>query len=273
MRTVRAFVAGATLLLLVSAAVPAQGASGTQTITVPLSNPNGQVTLVASLLQGGFRVEGYDGKEVVVEVTPEHGRSEPDRSGGMKRIPNTSVGLTVEEEDNVVSVRGQWNGDIDVVVIKVPRRASMKISCVNGGDIDVRGVEGELELQNTNGGISALDVSGEVVAHTTNGDVKVTFDKINPGKAMSFVTFNGDVDVTFPPGLKADLRLSTARGEILTDFDFQAKPRKPVVETQREGGRYHVKLDQDVEATIGGGGAEMHFKTWNGDIFIRKTGS
>jgi len=273
MKIFRAVIA-ATLLCIASTAItPAQSESNARRVTVPLSNPGGPVTLEASLLSGGIRVEGHDADQVIVEMATDDVEDEDSRTEGMRRIPNTSLGLTVEMEDNVVTVRGQWNSNINSILIKVPRRTSMQVSCVNDGDISVKGVEGALELQNTNGGISALNIQGEVVAHTTNGDVTVTFDKIVPGKAMSFVTFNGDVDVTFPAGFKADIRVSTGNGEIYTDFDFEVKPQKPAVEAQREGGRYHVQLDQDVKASIGGGGPEMHFKTWNGDVYIRKGGS
>lgn len=272
MRTLSALSIGFLLFGFVPAAAAAQDDTGVQRVEVPLTNPGQPVRLEVSLMSGGLRVEGTDQTQVVVEARRAPDRNAPSEVGGMKRIPGSGLGLTVEEEDNVVSVEGAWNAELSSVVIKVPRKTSMKLSCVNGGDIEVKGVEGELELQNTNGGISALNVSGEVVAHTTNGDVKVTFDRIDPGKAMSFVTFNGDVDVTFPPGLKSDIRVSTERGEIYTDFDFQAKPQKAKIESKRQGGKFQVSLDQDVRATIGGGGPEMYFKTWSGDVYIRRSG-
>jgi DUF4097 and DUF4098 domain-containing protein YvlB len=64
----------------------------------------------------------------------------------------------------------------------------------------------------------ATDISGSAVASTTNGNVRCTFAEVAPGKAMSFSSFNGDVDVTFPASLAADLRIDAGRGEILTDF-------------------------------------------------------
>jgi hypothetical protein len=262
-----------TFALLAMFVLPAaaQSGDGVHRVTVPLTSPDRPVMLHASLLSGGIRVEGYDGKEVVVEVDAEGENHREGTSGGMRRIPNTSLGLTVEEEDNVVGVRGSWSDGIQEIHIKVPRGTSMRLSCVNNGDISVSGVQGELELKNVNGEITATDIDGWVVAHTTNGDVKVTFGRIQEDKAMSFVTFNGDVDVSFPRGLKADLRVNAGRGEIFTDFEFQVKPQKPQIENEREGGRYRVRLESEVKATIGGGGPEMYFKTWQGDVFIRES--
>ena len=90
---------------------------------------------------------------------------------------------------------------------------------------------------------------------------------------MSFVTFNGHVDVTFPESLKADLRIKADNGEIFTDFDFRVLETEPQVQREREGDRYRVRLDHEVRATIGGGGQEIYFKTWGGNIYIRKPGT
>lgn len=191
----------------------------------------------------------------------------------MRRIPNTSLGLTVEEEGNHVRISSDVSSRAQQILLRVPHRTSMELRTVNGGDISVADIEGELDLQNTNGAITATGIRGWVVAHTTNGEIRVTFDRIQADKAMSFVTFNGDVDVTFPASLKADLRMKTDRGDIFTDFEFRLRQDGPQVQHEREGGRYRVRLDQEVRATVGGGGQEIYFKTWQGSIYIRKSGA
>lgn len=263
-------------ILLLAALTPgpaAQDETGIQRLTVPLTNPGRPVTLTVSLISGGISVEGYDGSEIEIEMSagppPDNGR----RSKGMRRIPNASLGLTVEEEDNLVRISSDVSARSQQLRLKVPRRTSMELRTVNRGDISVGEIEGELDLQNTNGAITATGIRGWVVAHTTNGDVRVTFDRIQADKPMSFVTFNGDVDITFPGGLKADLRLKTDRGEIFTDFEFRLQEDGPQVRQEREGGRYRVRLDQEVRATIGGGGQEIYFKTWQGSIYVRKSGA
>jgi hypothetical protein len=45
----------------------------------------------------------------------------------------------------------------------------------------------------------------------------------------------------------------------------------PVVEDGRpHGGKYRVKVDKTTVGTINGGGPDMEFKTFNGNIYIRK---
>ena len=45
--------------------------------------------------------------------------------------------------------------------------------------------------------------------------------------------------------------------------------QKPVVDKNASGGSYKVKVEQWVNSKINGGGPEMLFKTFNGDIIIR----
>ena len=76
-----------------------------------------------------------------------------------------------------------------------------------------------------NGSVMLTDVAGAAVVHSTNGEVKVTLRQVTPQKPMSFTSFNGDVDVTLPPNTKANLKMRTDHGEVLTDFDVQIQQR------------------------------------------------
>jgi len=241
---------------------------------VPLSNPGQPVKLYAEVLYGSITVRAQQIQEVVVVARARTTRVNEDQTkNGMMRIPNTAMGLTVEEKDNTVMVStDSINRSMDLE-ITVPVRTSVHLETTNNGDLLVEGVQGELELENTNGSITATGVSGSLVADTTNGRVLVSFVEIDPDAPMSFVTFNGSVDVTFPAGLKADLRINSGRGDIYTDFDVQVEPREPVVDRSEGSGRYRVRVEGDVHATVGGGGPQMQFKTYNGDVYIRRAGS
>jgi hypothetical protein len=239
---------------------------------VPLTDENRPVTLRASLPSGSIIVHGAETSEILIVVSADGGREPEALQGGMKRIPNTSMGLTVREHGNVVVMGGSWEDASRTLRVTVPRRTSMKLSCVKICVIEVAGVEGELELNNSDGPITAREIRGSVIANSFGGNVTVSFDRIDPDKAMSFVAFDGDVDVTFPPDLRADLRMSSSQGKIYTDFDLTMAPPQIRAETDRSEGTHRVKLEQEVVATTGGGGPELLFKTWYGDIRIRRAG-
>lgn len=246
---------------------------GAERVTIPFSNPSRPGKVKVGLINGGIMVRGYSGNEVVIESRPK-GSDERKRrrnSRGMWVIPNTSMGFTVEEDDNVMEISGRGNSNMNLF-IDVPINTALQLSCVNGGDIDVEKINGEIEANNTNGGISITDVSGVVLANTTNGDVIVSFNDVTPRKSMSFITLNGKVDVTFPDGIKADLKLKSHNGSIYSDFEIDLhRTMRKVEESSSDRGRgYRVRLEGAMYGQLNGGGPEIHFSTQNGNIYIRK---
>ena len=125
-----------------------------------------------------------------------------------------------------------------------------------------------------NGPITLTDVAGSVVAHSMNGRVVATMLQVTNQKPMAFTSMNGSVDVTLPSSAKANLRLRSDRGDIYTDFDVQLQPqvaKTPTVQDSRtRGGRFRLEVDNSISGTINGGGAEIKFQNFNGNIYIRK---
>jgi len=247
-------------------------------ITVPFSDPSRPHTLKVGLINGGITVKGYDGKEAVIESRgssdgeDRHRGRAPRGADGMKRITNTSMGLTAEEEDNVLTI-GAHPGRNVSLVIQVPVNTSLKLSCINDGDIVVDNISGEIEVNNTNGGVKLTNVSGSVIAHALNQNVVAKLNQVTPNKSMSFSSLNGDIDVTFPADTKARVKLKTDNGDIYTDFDIRldAGGQKPVIEDGRANhGKYRVRVDHAMYGTINGGGPEFQFQTFNGNVYIRK---
>jgi DUF4097 and DUF4098 domain-containing protein YvlB len=243
-------------------------------ITVPFRDASGPKTLKVSLQNGSVTVRGYDGKDAIIDTSghvssrQRHPSSVPE---GMHRIDNDSMGLDVTEENNVISVVGQ-NSSAHLT-IQVPVQTSLVLRSVNGGAIVVENISGSIDANHTNGGITITNVSGSVLANTTNGKVTVALNKVSPDKAMSFTSFNGTVDVTLPPDVKANVMMKTNNGEIWSDFDIKltAGGKPPVVEDGRStNGKYKVRLDRAMYGTINGGGPEMQFVTYNGSILIHK---
>jgi hypothetical protein len=244
-------------------------------VRIQLSRPSEPCVVECALVYGGIVIEAYDGNEVVVEARPRAEKeSNSDRNrGGLKKISVASASLTLEEKDNRVTIgNSSWAKGTDIRV-QVPVRTSLELTCVNDGDIRVQGVSGYLELQNVNGKVTALEVSGAVVAATTNGDVTVELKAVESGKPMSFVTFNGDVNVTLPPTTKATIKMETGQGDAYTDFEIEKSARKAkrIEENTRDkDGAYRVRLEEAFYGDLNGGGPEFSFRTFNGDIYIRK---
>jgi DUF4097 and DUF4098 domain-containing protein YvlB len=244
-------------------------------IVVPVSDPSRPAQVRAHLVSGSISVKAYDGKDVIVETRAHAGdgdEEKPERQGNLRRIPMASAGFTVESDNNQIRISASPMRAVDLV-LTVPVHTSLSLHTVNGGDISVSGVDGELDVNDVNGSVTLKNVSGSVVAHALNGRVLATLTRVDPQKAMAFSSLNGDIDVTFPPDIKATLSMRTDNGEVYSDFDIQlqATAPQPTVEDGRgRGGKYVVKMERTVRGNINGGGQDIQFKNFNGNIYIRK---
>ena len=272
----RVCLAFASVALCIAVGVQGQDAPGDK-LTVPFSDPTRPGTVRIGLINGGITVKGYSGREVIIEARSDEGDRDRDNDrqavrGGLRRIPNRSSGLTVEEDDNVMKVGTSSHNRTTNVVLQVPVQTSLKLSCTNDGDINVDGVTGDVEANNTNGAVRLTNVSGSVVAHAFNDDLTVSMVRVDPQKPMSFSSFNGDIDVTLPSTIKATVKMQTEMGEIYSDFDMQIQPvaTQRVEDARSSRGRYQIRLEKVLSGAINGGGPEISLKNYNGDIRIRK---
>jgi DUF4097 and DUF4098 domain-containing protein YvlB len=244
-------------------------------IVVTLSDPSRPALVKAGLIAGGITVKGYDGKEIIVEAHARNRDDSDEDRPGPKRLVIGTTGLNVEEDNNQVNIGTEsYQRPIDLT-IQVPVHTSLHLRAINDGDIMVSGVDGEFDVDDINGSVTMMNIAGSAVAHALNGKLTATFTKVNQ-KPMAFSSLNGDIDVTFPADLKANVSLRSDRGDVFSDFDvnMQGPTSQPVVEDGRKnGGKYKVKIDKTVRGTINGGGAEMQFTNFNGQIYIRKAGA
>jgi len=245
-------------------------------VTVPLSNPSQPATVRVRLLSGSINVTTGAANQVVVEVTggSSSGRRRgPEPPAGMHRIEGGGGGIDAEEDHNTVTISGSMSRNNGNYNIQVPPNCSLKLSSVNGGEIQVTGVNGTIEASNTNGSVTLKNVSGPVVAHTLNGPITATLDRVASDKPMSFTSLNGKIDVSLPSDTKARMRLKTDNGEVYSDFDVKLEPdaAKPIVEDARgQGGKYRIRMERGIYGSINGGGPEFRFETMNGNILIHK---
>lgn len=250
-------------------------------LTVPFRDGSMPRQLVVDGMVGSIEITGYNGQEAIVESTggrpaARKNAKETPIPAGMRRIGGASVGLNVTEENNVVHVStGPWVGRADLK-IQVPTQTSVRVNTITGQQIRIENVNGEIEVQSGHGDVNVLNVSGSVVANSMNGKVTVSMNAVSPGKPMSFSSMSGDIDVTLPAALKANLKMKTEQGDIFTDFDAQVTPQTSTTtkseEKTKNGSKSVVRwrVDRTTDATINGGGQEIQFTSFRGNILIHK---
>ena len=275
MKTIRNLLTTFVILLLAGIVVNSQEVNREE-LTIPLSKPGEPGKLECGLVNGSIKVTGYSGNEVHVIATQPMKKikvsdeSDDPEKAGMKKITATSFSLSAEENDNVVDIGSDsWKSAINME-IKVPMNFSLDLGTVNNGDITVENVEGTLEVTNVNGNVTITNVSGSVVTNTVNGFVKVIMNRIDADTPMSFTSFNGDVDVTLPSSVKATAKMKTSNGDIYTDFEVDFEQKKTKVDESGEDNVYKVSVDEYVYGKLNGGGPEFVFKSYSGDIYLRK---
>jgi DUF4097 and DUF4098 domain-containing protein YvlB len=249
----------------------------TDRTTVPFSDPSKPGLVEASVHNGAITVKGYNGKEVIIEAKLRGEKIQErekvsEKAKGMHRISAVRTGLVVEEQDNVMEVNvSAYDTTVDLT-IQVPFKTSLTLSSHENGDILVENVTGEIEVSNYEGNVTLKKISGSAVANSYDGEILATFDQVDPGKPMSFSSYDGDIDVTFPASLKASVKMKTQEGEIYSDFQIDIKRDQQKVQDERkEGGKYRISFGEFIYGNINGGGSEFQFVSYDGDIYIRKS--
>lgn len=188
--------------------------------TIKFSDPGKPGTVKISLGRGELQVQGADTTEVTVRADAKAVTSKPRKDN--LRVLSAAASYTLQEKDNVVKLDaaahdwGRGNGDFKLTV---PRNTTVIVQNAWGGDITCAGISGDLEINCMHGEIRLDDVSGGAVVSTMNGEIRANIRELREGKPLSFTSMNGEVVLRVAPDAKANVRLRTQNGTVLTDFE------------------------------------------------------
>ena len=187
------------------------------------SDPSQPGTVKVHLGRGDLVVEAADTAEITVKTEASPEPSKPRKDG--LRVISTAAGFVFKESNNVVTLdattseSGRSKASFHLTV---PRNATLIVQNAWGGEIHCRGLAGDIEINSMQGRIRLDDVSGGVVAGTMNGEIQASIRALQEGKPLSFTSMNGEVLLRVPSDAKANVRLRTQNGSVLTDFEESA---------------------------------------------------
>lgn len=199
-------------------------AADDNTTSVKFSDPSKPGTLKVNVGRGEIQIAGTDTNEVSVRSDSKPITGKP-RKDGLRVISSSAAGFSLTEKDNVVTIDsaahdwGRGNADFKVTV---PRNTSVIVQNAWGGDFKCTGINGDLEISSMHGEIRLEDMGGGVVVSTMNGEIRASMRQLQEGKPLSFTSMNGEIVVRVPESAKANVRLRTQNGSVLTDFDDSA---------------------------------------------------
>ena len=124
------------------------------------------------------------------------------------------------------------------------------------GDLHIEQVHGAVQANAASGDVTVLGIAGTVSANTASGDVSVELTRIEGGGDMKFSSASGDVTVKAPALLNAQVEMSTASGDIKTDFPL-------TVEDQEHHGK-------KAYGQLGAGALKLKISTASGDVRLVK---
>lgn len=212
--------------------------------SLKFSQPDQPGTVKVRLDRGTLIVRGADVPEVSVKSDTAPATPKPRRDG--MRVLTSSSSFSFTEKDNVITLDAQGDNTAGKSVrfeLTVPRQTSVVVQNSWGGEIRCSDLGGDIEVNNMNGTIRLENVSGGVVASTMNGEIHASVRELREGKPLSFQSMNGEIIVRLAADAKANVRVRTQNGSVLTDFDEAAL----ITKTESAGGigtsRTHVVVN------------------------------
>ncbi len=255
---------------LLAVVVPAVAQQDPQILTIPLSRPGEPVFVEIEIQSARIEVTGESRDDVVFEVVVEDGERRIITPSGTQMLKSGAYSLEVEEDDNRIEFDTDWRANKVSVHARVPRRANLTLSTIHDGQIIVNDIEGNLELTNVNGPITARKISGSVIAESVNDTIDVRFDRIDDAQATSLESINGDLYLGVPADAGVQVHLDTARGEIYSDFEVEVVASAPIVEHEDGHSGSSVRIESVIVAKVNGGGPVVRMKGLHSDIHIKK---
>lgn len=203
---------------LSAAAFAAKGSTDRPIITIPLSDASKPAEVHIEVGRGEVVVRGTDQSDAVLLESSVPMPAE--RKDGLRVLTSTNEGLSFRQNNNVVHIaQAPHHARPGTFEIRVPRSASVIVTSARGGRVSVEEISGNVEIRNVSGEIALRDLSGGALIETANGRISALYSSLPADKPLSFTSMNGEIELRVPADAKANVRLRTHNGNVLTDFE------------------------------------------------------
>jgi hypothetical protein len=215
-------------------------------------------------VNGGIRAVAGNSDEVRVTATKSAKRSDPaevrievvPHAGGVTicAVYPTTRGEPNECRPGEGGRMNVQNNDVQVeFVVQVPPRVNFVGRSVNGA-IEATGLSSAVDANTVNGAIN-ISTAAVARANTVNGTINAELGRADWTGSLAFNTTNGNITISLPGNLNAQLTASTVNGDIETGFPIEVR------------GRFGPRR---LTGTVGSGGRELSLNTVNGNITIQR---
>jgi hypothetical protein len=226
---------------------------------------NGLKSVIVNIESAIISVEGYDGDEVI--IAGENIPQIPKEAAGLRPLSaagsdNTGLGLASAVAGNslVISTVIRPNDKDTKYRLKIPKSLSVSYKQGNGWcgcdtnePIVIANIDGEVNIKTNDTPIELKNVTGPIIAKSNNGKIKVIFDEKISEKPSSFVTYDGDIDITVSDKAKVGFGINFNygnRSNVFTDLELKAvlpTPKQVEERTARSTGTSWARAVNPVE--------------------------
>lgn len=269
---------------LSAALIPAVLVAGTRTEsrTEPFKAGG---SLLVKTQNSPIKVEGWDREEVSWTAEIRDSRDQPVRVDVRRLEGRLEVEAIYPEE-------GHWFGGSRgacAFTLKVPHRLTGEFRTSNA-QVEVRGLEGRLEVRTSNAALMLENLKGSLEARTSNGSVRarqveaalrgstsngsLSFEAVTG--PVDFSTSNGSIRAQGLDGRGQGIRLTTSNGNIHVELGTAKgqlsahTSRHEKVRVERQGVELvEMKSASEVKLKVPGGDQAIELHTSNGSITIR----
>lgn len=211
-------------------------------------------------------IEGYDGNEIIITTVAKSKRDEERAKGltaisGLGLTDNSGIGLSVVESGNAIEVQQLARRNENKYKIKIPK--SVKVyyehSGTGGSTFKVSNISSEIETSTNHNGIRLENVTGPMTINTVHGKIEAIFASVNQSSPISIISVHGLVDVSLPANTKANLKMESSWGELLSDMNIE------IDKTDDQLKSYSSK----VTGKLNGGGVALHLSSTHNNVYLR----
>jgi DUF4097 and DUF4098 domain-containing protein YvlB len=160
--------------------------------------------------------------------------------GDSKMVLDTASGdVTVTGAGDEV-VADTASGDVQLDLARTARVVNVDTA---SGEVWLRGGADDLRVDTASGGVSATGLTGAARLDTASGDVKVQWTTIPADVRVVADTASGDVRFAFPRGTVIDGLVTTASGDIESDFAGESRDRGRMFRFAGGAGAVNITVD------------------------------
>jgi Putative adhesin len=138
--------------------------------------------------------------------------------------------------------------------LTIPAGASIDEVKLVSGDVDVKGVGGDVRISSVSGSVNAEGLKGRAEISSVSGDVKVTFNRAS--SRMKLNSVSGDIIAMLPTDASVEVSANTVSGDISNEFGLDV-----------DHGKY---VGHHLTGQIGNGEGKLELHSVSGEIKVRR---